>query len=183
MSEPFIGEIRPWAITFVPRGWMACAGQILPIAQYTTLFSILGTIYGGNGTSTFALPNLAGRVPMGMGNGPGLTPRSEGEMVGEAAVTLTQAQMPQHNHQAMTKFETSTPDGMSSTPMAGYYLARLLAGGNAPGWTWNNGNMPDTTLSPETLSATGGGQAHQNCQPYLAIDWFIAHEGIYPSRN
>lgn len=173
MSEAYVGEIRIFAGTFAPTGWALCNGQILAISQNTALFSLLGTTYGGNGTTTFALPNLQGRAPMHWGTGPGLTPRSLGEVGGAATVTLLSTQMPAHTH----TMNAAIDPGESDNP-ANLALAR---GSNitpyAPAPT------PGTTLSPSTLSVQGGSQPHNNMQPYLTMNFIIALQGIYPPRS
>ncbi|MDQ3898292.1 MAG: tail fiber protein [Actinomycetota bacterium] len=169
MSEPFLGEIMMFAGNFAPRGWAMCNGQILPIAQNTALFSILGTTYGGNGQTTFALPDLRGRVPMHFGQGPGLSARTLGEQGGEESVTLIQAQLPQHSHTANATSADATsskPDG--AVPASGGAYAPASDG---------------TTMSPGFITGGGGNQPHDNMQPYLAINFVIALEGIFPSRN
>lgn len=171
MSEPFLGEIRMAGFNFAPRGWAFCNGQLLSIAQNTALFSLLGTTFGGNGQTTFALPNLQGRVPMHWGNGPGLTPRVIGEQSGVESVTLITAQMPIHNH----TINGTTDDGTAKSPS-----------GNAPSGTaspvYANTNVA-TPMSPQMCGPAGGNQPHENMQPYLAVTFIIALEGIFPSRN
>lgn len=170
---PYIGEIRYFAGTFAPQGWAFCDGQLLSIAQYSTLFSVLGTTYGGDGKNTFALPDLRGRAPMHPGRGPGLTPRMPGEKGGRAEVTLTSAQIPGHEHALMANSSSANakaPGGnvLSGTPSVTSYLAP--AAGLVP--------MDDRGLEP-----TGGGQPHDNLQPYLTLEAIIALEGEYPSRS
>jgi microcystin-dependent protein len=168
MSDPFIGEIILFAGNFAPRGWAFCAGQILSIQQNTALYSILGTTYGGNGTTTYALPDLRGRVPMGVGQGPGLTPRSLGEVAGTESVTLNANEMPAHVH----PLPASTHDSTTKNPQ-----------GNVPAYNGSYGTpaSADTTMSPSTQS--GGSQPHGNMQPYTGLNYIIALEGIFPSRN
>ncbi len=171
MSEPFLAEIRIFAGNFAPRGWAFCNGQLLPIAQNTALFSLIGTTYGGDGRTTTALPNLEGRVPMHPGRGPGLTSRRLGEKGGVETVTLTEAQMPNHNHQmrAAAEFgdmQAPTGNSMAITSVNVYGPAQNLVG-----------------LAENTLPNAGGGQAHNNCQPYLAMNFIIALVGLYPSRG
>jgi microcystin-dependent protein len=174
MSEPFIGEIRMFSGNFAPRGWALCNGQLLAIAQNTALFSILGTTYGGDGRTTFALPDLRGRAPLNWGQGPGLSPRSIGEQGGSETVTLISSQMPAHTHTA----NASTLNGDVETPS---------------GTTWGadtsatvllyNSNPPNTTMNPASIGIAGGNQPHQNMQPFLCVSLIIALEGIYPPRN
>jgi microcystin-dependent protein len=175
MSEPFIAEIRIFAGNFAPRSWAFCDGQLLPIAQNTALFSLIGTTYGGDGRTTTALPNLQGRAPMHPGRGPGLTARRLGERVGVETVTLTEAQIPSHNHTARANTagaDAGPPDNTKSFARSG--------GGQA--YQANaNANLVD--LASQTLSTTGGGQAHTNVQPYLVLNFIIALQGLYPSRS
>ncbi len=174
MSEPFIGEIRIFAGNFAPRGWQLCQGQILPIAQNTALFSILGVTYGGNGQTTFALPDLRGRYPMQQGQGPGLSPRALGEQGGTETVTLLSNQMPAHNHALVcsnAQADQGTPEG------------NVLAADQG-GTTFNFVAAPiNATMNPVTIGVAGGSQPHSNMSPFLAINFIIALEGIYPSRN
>jgi microcystin-dependent protein len=187
MTAPFIGEIRPFGFNFAPRGYMFASGQILPIAQYTALFSILGTTYGGNGTTNFALPNLNGCMPVGNGTGPGLTPRVLGEVMGEETVTLLSTEMPSHNHTVSTKNDTTGTTFMTDTPQAGYFVTRFQYAGVAVANAWfkpASGPIPTpTALHPLSVSVTGGGQPHNNLQPFLVINWCIAVQGIFPTRN
>jgi microcystin-dependent protein len=173
MSEPFIAEIRIFAGNFAPRGWAFCNGQLLPVSQNTALFSLIGTTYGGDGRTTTALPNLQGRAPMHPGRGPGLTARRLGERGGVETVTLTEAQMPNHAH---TMRADSFPASFQ-IPAADRTLARS-----------NNGNAygSASSLVPmgnRVLESTGGSQAHNNMQPFIAIDYIIALVGLYPSRS
>lgn len=172
MSEPFIGQIIMFAGNFAIRGYAMCNGQILSIAQNTALFAILGTTYGGNGTTTFGLPNLQSRVPVHFGQGPGLSPHSLGEQGGSESVTLTQPQMPQHTHTSTLK--ASTGEATDTEPTNQY-----LATGNSYTGTAN------TLLNPSAgvVGIAGGSQPHENLQPYLALNFLIALEGIFPSRN
>lgn len=172
MSEPFIGEIRMFGGNFAPRGWALCDGQILSIAQNTALFSLLGTTYGGNGQTTFALPDLRGRVPVHPGQGPGLTNRTLGQTGGEEAHTLISTEMPVHNHIVNAK----SAGGSAATP-----ANNVPAGSTAR----DNQYAPaaDTTMSPSMVGSAGGSQPHNNMQPYQCVNFIIALEGIYPSRN
>lgn len=187
MTAPFIGELKAFAFNFAPRNYMFASGQLIPIAQNTALFSILGTTYGGNGTTNFALPNLNGAIPMGNGSGPGLTPRVLGETLGEENVTLLITEMASHNHTASTKADPSSTTNMTDQPQPGYYVTRFVyatgSGSNAY-YKPPSGPIPTpTTLYPLTLSLTGGSQAHNNLQPLLVLNWCIAVRGLFPTRN
>ena len=176
MSEPFLGEISVFAGNFAPRGWAFCNGQLLPIAQNSALFSILGTTYGGDGRTTFALPDLRGRAPMHPGNGPGLTSRRLGQRGGADSVTLNQTHMPNHQH----SIAVSDATGDTDTPSAGAHLANAsqVAGRDVGGFT-GTANTSMAALS----DYAGGGRAHNNLQPLLAVHYIIALQGIFPSRN
>lgn len=175
MSEPFIAEIRIFAGNFAPRGWAFCDGQLLPVSQNTALFSLIGTTYGGDGRSTTALPNLMGRAPMHPGRGPGLTARRLGEKVGVETVTLSEAQIPSHNHTVRGSTTTAAPGAPSNTES----LSR--AGGGTAYQENTTANLVD--LASQTLSTTGGSQSHDNMQPYLVLNFIIALVGLYPSRS
>lgn len=171
-TSPFIGEIMLFAGNFAPVGWLPCNGQLLAISQYTALFSILGTFYGGNGVSNFALPNLQGRMAIGVGTGPGLTTRAQGEAGGEENHTLITTEMPAHSHAAFG----DANDGTSDSP-AGMNPARNPAG--VPQY----GSGTGATLAATHIGATGGGQPHNNMPPYLALTYCIAVNGVFPSRS
>lgn len=187
MAQPFIGEIRCFGFNFNPRGYMFASGQLIPIAQNTALFSILGTTYGGNGTSNFALPNLNGQMPGGNGSGPSLTPRVLGETFGSEKVTLLISEMPSHIHGVTTKVDPASTANMTDVPTAGYFLSRFSYAGNSAANAWfkpsSGPNPTPTTLHPLTLSVAGGSQPHNNQQPYLTINWCIAVQGAFPARN
>ncbi|MCP3136615.1 phage tail protein [Pyxidicoccus xibeiensis] len=174
MSEPFIGQIMMFAGNFPPRGWQFCQGQILSIAQNTALFSILGTTYGGNGQTTFALPDLRGRYPMQPGQGPGLSPRTLGEQGGSETVTLISTQMPAHNH----TLNVSSQNGDTETP-----VGTVLAADSSATITNYRAAPIDGTMNPASIGVAGGSQPHNNMSPYTCINFIIAMEGIYPSRN
>lgn len=170
MTEPFIGEIHMMANNYAPRNYAYCNGQLLPIQQNTALFSLLGTQFGGNGTTTFALPNLQGRAPMAPGAGPGLTPRTIGEAGGSETVALLPTQIPGHSHALAVQ---------SSPADRGNALGARLA------QTADNvyaAPVAANQLAPNALAAAGGGQPHNNMQPFLAIGFVIALQGIFPSR-
>lgn len=183
MSDPYIGEIRPFGFNFAPRNWLQCNGQLLAISSNTALFAIIGTFYGGNGTTNFALPNLQSRVTMGMGNGAGLTPRVIGEQDGVENVTLLSTEMPTHSHTPYTRVKPGTADGRR-VPVAGDYLTRLNVTSNAPGLTWRAAPLTNaTTLHPSAVGLAGGSQPHPNIQPVLAINYCICVAGVFPARN
>jgi microcystin-dependent protein len=165
MSDPFMGELRMMSFNFPPKGWSLCNGALLPINQNQALFSLLGTTYGGNGQTTFALPNLQGRVPIHMGGGHTL-----GEAGGEPAHTLSMNEMTQHMH----FFQGSTNDANSPVP-TGHLLATSA--------NLYTGAANVTTLDPSTVGNIGGSQPHNNMQPYLTISYCIALQGIFPSQN
>ena len=175
--EGTIGEIRLFAGNFAPRSWAFCSGQLLSIAQNTALFSILGTTYGGNGQTTFALPDLRGRTPIGVGQGPGLSNRSLGEQSGTENVTLIQNNMPAHTHNVNTVNAPAT-----STDPTGKSIATVVdATENAmPSFSSTAPNVP---LHASTVSVSGGSQPHENMPPYLGLNYIICMEGIFPSRN
>jgi microcystin-dependent protein len=165
LAEPFLSEIRVMSFNFAPKGWALCNGQLLPINQNQALFALLGTRFGGNGQVNFALPNLQGKVPIHVGNGHTL-----GETGGEQAHTLSINETPQHVHPA------SFPNAAPTQP---------LPAGNLPGQAANLYSPPAslTSVAPATVSNAGGGQAHENMQPYLALTFCIALQGIFPSPN
>ena len=175
MSEPFIAEIRIFAGNFAPRNWAFCNGQLLQIAQNTALFALIGTIYGGDGRTTFALPNLQARFPLHPGTGPGLTLRRLGEAGGTATVTLTESQMPNHTH----------PMGVHAGDPADLQVpstATSLAFSSINAYHTNSTQNLEA-LATEALPTTGGSQPHNNRQPFLGLNFIIALAGIFPSRN
>lgn len=172
MADPFVAEIRMFSGNFAPRGWALCNGQLLPIAQNTALFSLLGTTYGGDGKSTFGLPNLQSRIPLGAGNGPGLTPRVLGEMGGEAQVTLAANELAAHSHPV-----DAIGTASSGTPSASAIYAQSSAG--------NIYGLPThpVAMAANAVGASGGSQPHNNLQPYLVVNFIIALQGIFPPRT
>ena len=168
--EPFLGQLMLVPYNFAPQGWAFCNGQIMSIAQNSALFSLLGTTYGGNGQTTFALPDLRGRVAISAGQGPGLQNYSLGEVAGSESITLISTQMPAHTHLvgASTGSAQATPDNAfpgSDTSTQIYDLAA------------------STTMNPQMIQPAGGSQPHENRQPYLVLNYIIALQGIYPSRS
>lgn len=170
MSEPFIGEITMFAGNFAPRGWAFCNGQLLPIAQNTALFSLLGTIYGGNGQTTFALPDLQGRAPMHPGQGPGLSSYQLGQKIGAENVQLVAQTIPQHQH----TMSATGDDNQSASP-----IGAVPGRDESPVYRAD----PDTTFAVDVLASTGGSQPHNNMQPFTVVNFIIALTGLYPSRN
>lgn len=169
--DPFVAEIRMFAGNFPPKGWAYCNGQLLPISQNTALFSLLGTFYGGDGKSTFALPDLQGSAPLQCGQGPGLSARFLGEQSGVPTVTLLTSEMPSHTHQAQAKSSL----GNSQTP-----AAMTWAGSNNAKQYVNT--APNIAMSPLAMAITGSSFPHNNMQPYLAVNFIIALQGVFPAR-
>jgi len=172
MADEFIAEIHIFPYNFPPKGWAFCDGQLLPISQNTALFSLLGTTYGGDGKSTFALPDLQGRAPMQPDQGPGLSLRSLGEAGGSETVTLQQSEMPAHGHTA----NASLMDATDRVP-----TNQLPASGVAVGMYAAPG--PVVAMSPGAVAPAGGDQPHNNLQPYLTLNFCIALQGVYPPRT
>ncbi len=170
MANPFVAEIRIFGFNFAPTGWAACDGALLPISQNTALFSLIGTFYGGDGRSNFALPNLQSSFAIGQGNGPGLTDRVMGETGGEPIVTLLASEMPSHTHGliATGAATTGSPASAALAP-AGAFAYR------APGVT--------AAMAPVALTGAGGSQPHENRQPYLGLMFCIAMQGVFPPRS
>jgi microcystin-dependent protein len=165
MTTPYIGEIRVFAGNFAPVGWLLCQGQLLPIAQYDVLFNLIGTTYGGDGQTTFALPNLASRIPYHQGAGYVL-----GQTGGVEQVTLTQQQIPMHTHTANANNTNADQPGPTGN---------VWGGGTLSGYT--STQAANTTMNPAALMPAGGSQPHENMPPYLCLNFIIATEGIYPS--
>jgi microcystin-dependent protein len=172
--DPFVAEIRIFPFNFAPRGWAFCNGQLLPISQNTALFSLLGTTYGGDGKSTFALPNLQGNAAMHPGQGPGLSLHDLGETGGSDTVTLLQSEMPSHTHSIMTHAQDPADLG-APTPARSLARTNRGFGYAAPGASVN--------MSGSTLAPAGGDQPHNNLQPFLTFNFCIAMQGIFPPRS
>jgi microcystin-dependent protein len=168
--EPFIGQIMMFAGNFAPRGWATCDGQLLAISSNSALFSLLGTTYGGDGRTTFGLPDLRGRVPMHAGSGPGLSPRRLGEKGGAETVTLTVAQLPSHNHGVT-----------ASAPPADARIPTGKRPASTEGASYGAGQA--AAMAADMVTPTGGSQAHDNMPPFGCINYVIALQGVYPSRN
>jgi microcystin-dependent protein len=171
--DPFVAEIRIFPFNFAPKGWAFCDGQILPLSQNTALFSLLGTTYGGNGKSNFALPDLQGRVPMHPGQGPGLSLHDLGESGGSDTVSLLESEIPSHSHSL----------GAQTIPLGGVTSgAGAVLNRPASGNLYNTAG-PLVSMAPESLSPAGGDQPHNNLMPYLTLNFCIALQGVYPPRS
>src|SRR5262249_54249293 len=180
MAEPYIGEIRCFGFSFATFNWARCDGQLLSIANFNALFSILGTTYGGDGQTTFALPNLQGRIPMHWGNGPGGFNTAIGESQGVEQVTLIAGQMPVHNH-TINAASAASGGGVISTNVPG---PTALIGPSAPDGVYNKAPPAiDAPFSPKAISIAGGSLPHENRQPFLVLNFCIALNGLFPSRN
>lgn len=169
MAQPYVGEIRMFAGNFAPAGWMFCEGQLLPISEYETLFNLIGTTYGGDGQSTFALPDLRGRIPIHFGNGFTLA-----ETGGVEEITLTVSQIPAHSHPFLATANTAASNNPTSN---------LGAVNNVFGVFPYGSDAPRINLSPNAISSVGGSQPHTNFQPYLCVDFIISLFGIFPSQT
>lgn len=176
MTEPYLAQIKIFAGTFAPRGYALCWGQIIAIQQNTALFSLLGTQYGGNGQTTFALPDLRGRTPLGQGSGAGLSPYVVGEQIGTENETIISTEMPMHNHQISGAVvpNTNTVNTPGPTSMFSNATPNKL-------YAVTNANL--LQLAPQSITFVGGNQSHNNRQPYLALNFIIATSGIFPARN
>jgi microcystin-dependent protein len=170
--DPFVAEIRIYPFNFPPKGWAFCDGQLLPISQNTALFSLLGTTYGGDGKSTFALPNMQGNAPMHPGQGPGLSLHDLGETGGSETVSLLESEIPAHSH----TLRASLDDADLRIPTA----SRSLAKANSSVYVTGN---PNTALAAEGLTPAGGDQPHNNMMPYLTLNFCIALQGVFPPRT
>jgi microcystin-dependent protein len=177
MSAPFLGEIRPFAGDFAPRDWHLCDGSLLSIAQNSALYALLGVVYGGDGITTFGLPDLRGRIPISQGQGPGLSPRSIGDQGGTESVALTTQEIPAHSHMVYATVTSAT----SSQP------AQLVPAAPANNGVFylppNVGNQVEAVLAADSLTQSGGGEAHENRMPIAAISFIIALSGIFPQQN
>src|SRR5436189_5471210 len=173
MADPFVAEIRIFPFNFAPKGWAFCDGQLLPLSQNTALFSLLGTTYGGDGKSNFALPNLQGNAPMHPGQGPGLSLHDLGETGGSETVSLLQTEMPAHAH----TLNASTQPGEDPTPGPAEALARSIGAS-----LYQTATSPVVAMAPNALSSAGGSQPHNNMMPYLTMNFCIALQGVYPPR-
>jgi microcystin-dependent protein len=176
MASPFVAEIRIFPFNFAPVGWALCNGQTMPINQNTALFSLLGTTFGGDGKTTFALPNLQGSAPLMPGQAPGLSPYSLGQTGGETNVTLTQNQMPSHRHTVKANSGPGTQSSPANADWASASVARQSTKLYAVGES-------NTTMSAQALSSTGGSQPHNNMPPYLVLNFCIALQGVFPPRG
>jgi len=174
---PFIGEIRMFTGTYVPEGWASCDGQLMQISEYTALFSIMGTAYGGDGVQTFALPNLQAMAPLGAGQGPGLTMRNKGDQGGSSTVNLTDSQMAPHNHPINCSVSPGAPNSMQGGVWA------TAAGAGQTAYASTSGPTP-AQLSSQALQGMGGGMPHNNMPPYLTVMFIICVTGgLYPQRQ
>ena len=175
MADPFVAEIRIFAGNFAPVGWAFCNGQLLPLSQNTALFSLLGTFYGGNGKSNFALPDLQGRAPMHHGQGPGLSQRFIGEEGGVESVTLLQSEIPAHTH----SLRASSGAATQITPSGGVWSSAGATRTPPPLYQ----TAQNTTMSPNALNVAGAGLPHNNMHPYLTLNFIIALQGVFPPRG
>ncbi|MGH6760859.1 MAG: phage tail protein [Phyllobacterium sp.] len=176
MSTQYVGEIRLFGFSRVPNGWLRCDGSLQPISQYETLFTLIGTTYGGNGTSTFAMPNLGSRVPVHYGQGPGLSPRVIGQVGGSEAVTLSSNQLPRHDHPMV-----ATTGPVNSTKISQTAEFGKLAGDTM--YTSDINDVASATTSPSSTTFAGQSGAHGNLMPTLTVQFCIAFEGIFPSQG
>jgi microcystin-dependent protein len=174
MAEPFVAEIRICAFNFAPTGWALCNGQLLPISQNTALFSLLGTFYGGDGKSNFALPNMQGNAPMFYGQGNGLSPQFIGEQNGTETVSLLESEMPLHNHSLMA----AVPPALLNAGSSARGLSRSSGG---PAYQTSNTGL--VQMHPQAVAPTGGDQPHNNMMPYLTLTFNIALQGVFPPRQ
>ena len=174
MADPFVAEIRMFGFNFAPTGWAKCNGQILPISQNTALFSLLGTFYGGNGQSTFALPDLEGSVPLHPGQGPGLSLYDLGQVGGAEFTTLLESEIPLHTH----SWQANNLPATLNAPDTGRSIARADIAG-----AYKSGANPDVQMSLQAVTPTGGSLPHNNLMPYLVVNFCIALQGVFPPRS
>lgn len=172
MSEPFVGEIRMFAGNFAPRSWALCDGQLLSVSSNNALFSLLGTIYGGDGRTTFGLPDMRGRLPIHMGSGPGMTTRPIGQKSGSETVTVIAGELPTHTH----AFQASTEGGADASPQG-----KVVS--NSPGVKMFIEDPPGVSMASSAIASAGGSQSHDNVMPFQCVNFIIALSGIFPSRN
>lgn len=175
MADPFVAEIRIFPFNFAPTGWAFCNGQLLPISQNTALFSLVGTFYGGDGKSTFALPNLQGNAPMHQGDGPGLSSRSLGETGGSPSVTLIESELPAHNH----ALKATVEDGTQGSLTANITVATSVGGKLYQ----SNTSSSLGSMNLQQLQVSGGSLPHNNLMPYLTLNFCIALQGVFPPRG
>lgn len=175
MADPFVAEIRIFPFNFAPKGWAWCDGQLMPLSQNTALFSLLGTTYGGDGKSNFALPDLQGRAPMHPGQGPGLSLHDLGETGGSETVTLLESEIPSHTHNLQVQ---TNPLGSSAVPASDKTFTRPASGN-----LYSASGANSTQLAGQALSPAGGDQPHNNMQPYLTLYFNIALQGVFPPRS
>jgi microcystin-dependent protein len=170
MGTPYVGEIRMVGFNFAPAGWAFCNGQLMPISENDTLFTLIGTTYGGDGQETFALPNLQSRIPIHAGQGPGMPAYTLGEMAGTETITLTTGQIPSHNHAALA----TSNSGNQSTPQNGIWAS--------PGQGVYGTGTPSLAMKANLMANSGGNQPHENMMPYLTINFVISLYGVYPTQ-
>jgi microcystin-dependent protein len=171
MSNPYVGEIRMFAGNFAPAGWNFCDGSLLPISEYSTLFNLIGTTFGGDGQSTFAVPDLRGRIPIHMGTGPGLSTRVIGELAGSETVTLIASQIPIHSHAPQGSSDAGTQTSPGGAVWASSGQAR-----------YSTTNPPAAAMNAQNVGQTGGNQPHENMMPFLTVTFIISLFGIFPSQ-
>lgn len=176
MSTPYIGEIRLFGFTRVPIGWIPCNGTILPISGFEVLYTLIGTTYGGDGETTFAVPDLSSRVPIHYGNGPGLSPRVLGAAGGSETVTLVSTQIPRHDHPMVATTGAANSNKISQSVEFGALASDVMYTGNVDG-------LASVTTAPSSTSFAGRGEAHDNLMPTLTVQFCIAYEGIFPSQG
>lgn len=177
MSTPFVGEIRLFAFPRIPEGWLACDGSLQPISQYEVLYTLLGTTFGGNGQTTFGIPDMRGQVPLHQGTGVGLTPRLLGQFGGSETIALVAGSMPAHNH----PYATTSTLANATTPATNVQLGALASGDNMYATTISGLNP--FAMSPASTAAAGGSQSHDNTMPTLTVSFCIAYAGIFPSQS